>query len=64
MHYSRSMSFKVIKIGTNQKLVCSFLLVFHGKYLAIFIQFRKSAFFVIFTDPSLVLALTQDVPVT
>jgi len=33
-------SFKAIKIGTNQKPVCNFLLVFHCNFVYIFYRFR------------------------
>jgi len=39
LHYNNSMSFKVIKNGTNQKPTCDFLLVSHCNYMPIFYHF-------------------------
>ena len=62
--------FKVIAAGTNWKLVCDFLLVFHGNYRPTFHLFRdhitiywsKICVFDVFTQPSLVLSLVVGVP--
>ena len=35
VRYRRSSTFKVMEIGTNPRLICDFLLVFHCNYMSI-----------------------------